>query len=57
MKRNSKIERVKGRLENEPVILINVYTSPESNKYFLKLLFDVTAVETEGTLIWGRGGD
>ena len=44
---------VKGRLENEPITLINVYAPPESNTLFFKSLFDVIAVETVGVLICG----
>lgn len=46
---------VKGRLENEPVTLINIYAPPESDKKFFKSLFDVLAAEAEGILI--SGGD
>ena len=46
---------VKGKLENEPVTLINVYAPPESSKHFFKSLFNLIAREKEGTLICGGG--
>lgn len=44
---------VKGRIENEPVTLINIYAPPESDKHFFKCLFDMIATETKGILICG----
>lgn len=44
---------VKGKLENEPVMSMNVYAPPESSKHFFKSLFNVIATEMEGTLICG----
>ena len=44
---------VMGRLENEPVTLINIYAPPESDKKIFKSLFDVIAAEAEGILIGG----
>lgn len=44
---------VNGRLENEPVTLVNIYIPPESGKKVFKTLFDVLAVESKGTLICG----
>ena len=44
---------VVGKLENEPVTLINVYAPPESDKTFFKELFNIIAVEAKGLLIMG----
>lgn len=44
---------VKGRLENEPITLVNIYAPPESDNKFFKALLDVIAVEAEGILICG----
>ncbi len=44
---------VKGKLENEPVTLVNVYAPPESSKHFFKSLFNIIATEMEGILICG----
>ena len=46
---------VRGRIENEPITLINVYAPPESDTYLKKSLFDIIAAESEGILICGHG--
>ena len=44
---------VKGRIENEPVTLVNIYAPPESDKKFFKNMFDTVAMESNGILIVG----
>lgn len=44
-----------GKLQKEPVTLVNVYAPSESGKHLLKSLFNVIATEMEGTLICGGG--
>ena len=41
----------KGKLDNNLVTLVNVYVPPNSDKTFLKLLFEIIAQENEGILI------
>lgn len=42
---------VKGELDNNLVSLVNVYAPPNSDGMFLKLLFEINTIETEGILI------
>lgn len=44
---------VKGKLDNEEVTLLNVYTTQGAKKYFSKKLFYLIILETQGILIWG----
>lgn len=44
---------VKGRLENEMVILVNVYAPPNSDRQFFKFLLDTMITEMDGILICG----
>lgn len=44
---------VMGRIENEPVTLINIYAPPESDKCFFKCIFDIITAEAKGILICG----
>ena len=41
----------KGKLDNHLVTLVNVYVPPNSDRTFLKLLFEIIAQENEGILI------
>lgn len=41
----------KGKLDNHLVTLVNVYVPPNSDRTFLKLLFEIIAQENEGVLI------
>ncbi len=38
-------------MDNNVVTLVDVYVPPNSDKGFLKLLFEIMALENEGTLI------
>ncbi len=40
---------IRGKTANQPITLVNVYAPHESDKHFFKYLFDVIAVESEGT--------
>lgn len=42
---------IKGKLDDNPVTLVNVYVPPQSDQGFLKLLFEIINVENEGILI------
>jgi len=44
---------VRGKIENKPITLINIYAPPESDKCFFKYLFDIIAAEAKGILICG----
>lgn len=42
---------VKGKLDNSLITLVNVYVPPNSDKMYIRLLFENIASETEGILI------
>lgn len=42
---------VKGRIDNILVTFVNVYTPPESDRKFFKLLFETINSESEGILV------
>ena len=44
---------IKGRMDNVLVTFVNVYVPPESDRQFLKILFDIIIHESEGILICG----
>lgn len=41
---------VKGKIDNILVTLVNVYSPPESDRKFFKLLFETIISESEGIL-------
>ncbi len=46
---------IKGRLEEKMITLLNIYAPPSSNWSFYRQMFDLMALEAEGTPI--SGGD